>query len=93
MTEQDMIDLLTVYDAVEDLTSALGAIIGDDVPTSSFGGGIMGRLEYIEEVIRRNSPLYDPNKDLMTQEYGQILEDRSMGYPERARKLMGGGST
>ncbi len=88
MTIQDMVDLLRVHDAVEDLGEIANKLVGSLDYGFGYDDGIIGRLDYINGIIRRNSPIYDDFEDNETQRFGQVLNDRKMTYEERARILL-----
>ncbi len=42
-----------------------------------------------DDVIMRNSPIFDSNKDFETQSLVRVLNDRTMSYEERANIILG----
>ena len=42
-----------------------------------------------DDVIMRNSPIFNPNKDFEPQRLVRVLNDRTMSYEERANIILG----
>ena len=82
MTQQDMIDLLRINDAVDELDALLERISG------TIEEGMIGELRLVSEIIARNSAIWDRNLNFYEQEIGDILDQRE-NYEERDRRLMG----
>ena len=82
MTKQDLIDLLIINDAADDITDSINSVFGEIGEEGRFG-------EFQRAVFRlisRNSAIYDPEEDIG--EIGEILDQRG-NYEERARKIIG----
>ena len=77
-----MIDLIHIYDAVEELNNASDIAVG-------YGEGILGELNRVSDVIANNSPIYDEHQDFSTQRLGQVLNNRDISADERVRILLG----
>ena len=58
MTIKDMIDLLRVHDAAEDLKKIVEQLSGGTDYAFVYDEGVLSRLDYVNSVIRRNSPLF-----------------------------------
>ena len=58
MTIKDMIDLLRVHDAAEDLKKIVEQLSGGTDYAFGYDEGVLSRLDYVNSVIRRNSPLF-----------------------------------
>ena len=82
MKQQDMIDLLRINDAVDELDDLLERISG------TTEGGLIGDLRLVSQIIARNSSIWDRDLDFYEQEIGEILDQRG-NYEERDRRLMG----
>lgn len=92
-TVDDMVNLLTAYDAYHNLLNSIEEIQGI-FPGLDLSCNALDDLTYISAVLDSVSPLYhdedwtDDEDDKC--EYQQILEDRKGDKEERALKLMGG---
>lgn len=78
-TINDMVSLLTVYDAYEALDTMSGKLCE-----------IMDDLSYVGDLVNRFSSLYDEKKNLYDQEHTMVLKDPRMDRWEKARILMYG---
>ena len=84
MTKQDLIDLLIINDAADDISDAISSIFGEIGEEGRFG-----ELQCaLSRLILRNAAIYDPEKDIDEQEIGELL-DMSGNYEERAGRMMG----
>ena len=81
MTEEDMIDLLRSYDAMNDLKRALG------LDRMSFTYDCLLERLNVGGVICRHARDYKGDVD---QWMLDVLDDRESSYEERARRLMEG---
>ncbi len=73
MTIQDMVNLLRVHDTVEDLGEMANKLVGGLDYGFGYDDGIIGRLDYINGIIRHNSPIYDDFEDYETQRFDRCL--------------------
>lgn len=83
-TENNMIDLLTVYTAYLKLEDALRAITEID-PSR----GLLRDMRKLDELLQNLSPVFDPALDYDEQEYTKIITARHMSIQEKARLLLG----
>ena len=91
ITEQDMADLLAIYEAQEALQSIVESLIGEMVGCGP-GEGICGDLGRVYDIIKRHSMLpvsEDPAFGFEESPLGQILGDREMGNKRKARIILG----
>ena len=84
MTKQDLIDLLIINDAADDIVDSISSVFGEIGEEGRFGE--LQRALF--RLISRNAAIYDPEKDIDEQEIGKLL-DMSGNYEERAGRLMG----
>ena len=84
MTKQDIIDLLIINDAADDISEAISSIFGEIGEEGRFGE--LQRALF--RLITRNAPIYDPEQDIDDQELGEILDQKG-DYEERASRLLG----
>ncbi len=84
MTKQDLIDLLIINDAADDIADSISSVFGEIGEEGRFGE--LQRAVF--RLISRNAAIYDPGKDIDEQEIGELL-DMSGNYEERAGRLMG----
>ena len=82
MTKQDLIDLLIINDAADDIADSISSVFGEIGEEGRFGE--LQRAVF--RLISRNSTIYDPEEDIG--EIGEILDQRG-NYEERAGRLMG----
>ena len=82
MTKQDLIDLLNINDAADDIADSISSVFGEIGEEGRFGE--LQRAVF--RLISRNAPIYDPEEDIG--EIGEILDQRG-NYEERARKIIG----
>ena len=82
MTKQDLIDLLIINDAADDIADSISSVFGEIGEEGRFGE--LQRAVF--RLISRNSTIYDPEEDIG--EIGEILDQRG-NYEERASKLLG----
>ena len=82
MTKQDLIDLLIINDAVDDIADSISSVFGEIGEEGRFGE--LQRAVF--RLISRNSTIYDPEEDIG--EIGDIMDQRG-NYEERASKLLG----
>ena len=88
MDERTMFELLEMYDAKEALIQVLDMLIGDRYE-AGYGEGIMGNLSYAYDIIARNSPLRDPQRNVEDTLFGQILDSKAIDNHKKARLLLG----
>lgn len=91
ITEQDMEDLITLYEAQETLQEVVESLIGEMVGCGP-GEGICGDLGRVYDIIRRHSALSaneDPTTSFEDSPLGRILGDREMGNKRKARIILG----
>lgn len=84
-TEEVMVNLITVYDAADDLFRICSSLTGVTIESDS----IVYQLLEISEAIKRFSPLYDPSIDWEDSEFVRILDDRTTSKETRAKLLLG----
>lgn len=84
-TEEVMVNLITVYDAADDLFRICSSFTGVTIES----GLIVYQLLEISEAIKRFSPLYDPSIDWEDSEFVRILDDRTTSKETRAKLLLG----
>ena len=84
MTKQDLIDLLIINDAADDIADSISSVFGEIGEEGRFGE--LQRALF--RLISRNAAIYDPKEDIDEQEIGELL-DISGNYEERAGRLMG----
>ena len=82
MTKQDLIDLLIINDAADDIADSISSVFGEIGEEGRFGE--LQRAVF--RLISRNTAIYDPEEDIG--EIGEILDQRG-NYEERASKLLG----
>ena len=91
MRVQDMMDLLKVYDGIDSLFDVMEELIGIRLAVG-FNDGIIGGMMYIENIIERNSVLFDPyceeNQGTM-KVYFDMLCNRKYTYEYRAKTMLG----
>jgi len=87
LSMEDMIDLITIHDGYGILQEAYEVAMGytpdcDDTPS-------FGALRHVEEIIMRNSPLYqkEKGKDLGDSLWWQTLINRSMPVEARVKVI------
>ena len=83
-TLDNMVDLLTVYNAYLKLEDALRAITEID-PSS----GLLWEMRKLDDLLQNLSPIYNPYLDYDDQEYTKIISNRLLTIREKARLLMG----
>ena len=88
MELQDMVDLLHIYDATEELERLKNTLLNVEL-AQGYDSSLLGEYKRVGDVIMRNSPIFDPNEDFETQRLGRVLNDRTMSYEERARIILG----
>jgi len=91
MTEQDMVDLLAIYDAQEALQELVGALIGTQIGCGP-GEGICGDLGRVYNIIKRHSALPtddDPSSSFEESPLGRVLANREMNNRRKARIILG----
>ena len=91
MELKDMTDLIRVYDAHKRLDHMMDLMIGRVTPDE---GTMLSELGAIEDVIARNSVLYerdskDPMFDMSQSEHVEILNDRRLSAEQRAFRILG----
>ena len=84
MTKQDLIDLLIINDAADDIADSISSVFGEIGEEGRFGE----LQKAVFRLISRNAAIYDPKEDIDEQEIGELL-DISGNYEERAGRLMG----
>ncbi len=68
MTKQDLVDLLIINDAADDISQAISSVFGEIGEEGRFG-----ELQCaLFRLISRNSAIYDPQKDIDEQEIGGL---------------------
>ena len=82
MTKQDLIDLLIINDAADDIADSISSVFGEIGEEGRFGE----LQSTLFRLISRNASIYDPEEDIG--EIGDILDQRG-NYEERASKLLG----
>ena len=87
-TENDMYGLLEIYDAYEALIDAVKTIVGKDLAVS-FSDGILGKLQWISDLIAKHSPMFDSDLDFTNQPFYEVLSNKEMDNHEKAKVLMG----
>lgn len=85
-TLEVMTDLLSVYDATEELLEISRTLVGRTID----GDSILLRLLKISDVIKQFSPLYNPYVDWDDSVFGRVLEDRTLSNEKRALMLLQG---
>ena len=91
ITEQDMADLLAIYEAQEALQEVVESLIGEMIGCGP-GEGICGDLGRVYDIIRRHSALpvnEDPSAGFEESPLGRILCDRKMSTDRKARIILG----
>ena len=89
MSKQDMIDLITAYDGLHELESAIEVICGRDNMPADYEAGAYGKLCQIFNVIERNTALDSKgHDDYCVSPLADILEDRRLTPAERADFLL-----
>ena len=91
ITEQDMEDLIALYEAQEALQEVVESLIGEMVGCGP-GEGICGDLGRVYTIIKRHSALpvnEDPSAGFEESPLGRILGDREMGNKRKARIILG----
>lgn len=88
MDEQTMFKLLEIYNATQDIWKIQEMLIGITCDVG-YGEGILGALDYAQEVIAKFSPVYNPGEDYEESKFWQILDDREMDNHVKARLLLG----
>ena len=88
MDERTMFELLEIYDARDALMRIQEMLIGEEYE-AGYGEGIIGNLSYAYDIISRNSPLYDPTRNVEDTRFGQIIEDKAIDNHKKARLLLG----
>ncbi len=83
-TLDNMVDLLTVYNAYFKLEDALRAITEID-PSR----GLLWEMRKLDNLLQDLSPVFNPDLDYDEQEYSKILASRHLSIREKARILMG----
>ena len=86
---KDMVDLLHIYDATEDIEQIANDLSGGSNFGHGYDDGIVGKLTRVRDIIYRNSPIYDEFEDFETQPLGKVLNARGMAYEERAKIILG----
>ena len=89
MELKDMVDLLHIYDATEDIEQIANDLSGGSNFGHGYDDGIVGKLTRVRDIIYRNSPIYDEFEDFETQPLGKVLNARGMAYEERAKIILG----
>ena len=89
MEIKDMVDLLHIYDAAEDLEKIANTLSGSEGYGYGFSDGIVGELKRVVNLIDHFSPIYDPYEDFDSQLMGRVLNDRNRSYEERAKIILG----
>ena len=87
MTLNDMTTLISAYDAVNELHEVCRILYGIDHGVM-LGRGVIGKLDGLIGIICNNSPLYDPDVNVGTGLFWQVLMGKDTAV-ERARRLMG----
>ena len=90
-TEQDVADLLAIYEAQEALQDVVESLIGEMVGCGP-GEGICGDLGRVYDIIRRHSALpanEDPTTSFEESPLGRILGNREMGNKRKAQIILG----
>jgi len=88
MDEQTMFKLLEIYNATQDIWKIQEMLIG--IPCDvGYGEGILGELDYTQEIISKFSPVYDPTEDYEESKFWQILDNREIDNHVKARLLLG----
>ena len=82
MTKQDLIDLLIINDAADDIADSISSVFGEIGEEGRFGE----LQKAVFRLISQNAAIYDPEEDIG--EIGEILDQRG-NYEERASKLFG----
>ena len=91
ITEQDMADLLAIYEAQEALQSIVESLIGEMVGCGP-GEGICGDLGRVYNIIKRHSTLPtddDPSSSFEESPLGRVLANREMNNRRKARIILG----
>lgn len=88
MELQDMIDLLHIYDATEEMKELKNRLLGIQLAQGD-DGSLIGEFKKVGDIIMRNSPIFDPCEDFETQRLGQVINDRTMPYEDRAKIILG----
>lgn len=91
ITEQDMADLLAIYEAQEALQSIVESLIGEMVGCGP-GEGICGDLGRVYNIIKRHSALPtddDPSSSFEESPLGRVLANREMNNRRKARIILG----
>lgn len=81
---ETLADMITVYDAADDLFELCQRLTGDTLETDT----IVYDLLLISEVIKRFSPLYDSSVDWDQSAVAQILNNRVLPVRQRAAMLL-----
>ncbi|MCR4690712.1 MAG: hypothetical protein K5739_05180 [Lachnospiraceae bacterium] len=91
MELKDMTDLIRVYDAYKRMDHIMELMMGMVMPEDD---SIMCELQTVEEVIARNSVLYerdskDPMFDMADSEHAEVLNDKRLTAEQRALRILG----
>ena len=88
LTIKDMVTLLEVYDALEELDQALAIIVGDIGIRSS---GLMRELDKVSSLIVNASAAKEPQEDVdnPNEWIYELLDDRTIDNEQKARMLLG----
>ena len=83
--------LIQAYDACMALEETARVLFGEDMALT-YGRGVVGDLAYVEELIRRLSPLgvvqMEEDVDYTETELYKVLTDREIGLEERAKRIL-----
>lgn len=80
----NMVDLLTVYNAYLKLEDVLHAITEIDLSR-----GLLWEMRKLDDLLQNLSPVFDPDLDYDEQEYSKIIANRQLDIRDKARRLMG----
>lgn len=88
MDKQDMIALIQIFDAKEELEEIVKQLSGNQL-AHGFDNGIIGNLSRVTDLIAKHSPIYDDDLDYENQLLGQTLLNKQLSYDERADIILG----
>ena len=74
MTTEDYSELITANDGIMELYDILERLQGSRITPDE--GSIMEKLDRVQDVLRRYSPLFDPAEDLINDDFWRVLTSK-----------------